>query len=73
MNFLLYFLHPIIRGTVYQYHPYDPTRVYTIGADIATGRAKDNSAFSIYDDKGLEVACYKINKAIKKPLQKYEE
>ena len=46
-------------GIVYQYHPYDPTRVYTIGADIATGRAKDNSAFSIYDDRGLEVACYK--------------
>lgn len=32
---------------------------YYIGADIATGRSRDYSAFSIMDRDGEEVACYK--------------
>lgn len=32
---------------------------YFIGADIATGRSRDYSAFSIMDRYGEEVACYK--------------
>jgi hypothetical protein len=32
---------------------------YTIGADIATGRSQDYTAFSIMDSQGDEKACYK--------------
>lgn len=34
-------------------------RRYALGADIATGRARDYSAFSIMDDTGEEVAAFK--------------
>lgn len=37
----------------------DAKRKYTIGADIATGRAKDFSAFTIMDDYGNEAGCFK--------------
>lgn len=37
----------------------DIKRRYTIGADVATGRARDFSAFSIMDDHGNEVGCFK--------------
>lgn len=46
-------------GQIIQYFEPDPTMVYTIGADISTGRSRDYSAFSIYDQRGKEVACYK--------------
>lgn len=46
-------------GIVYQYFEYDPKRIYTLGSDVSTGRANDYSAFSIYDDLGREVCCYK--------------
>jgi hypothetical protein len=37
----------------------NPRRKYTIGSDVATGRARDYSAGSILDDLGVEVGCYK--------------
>lgn len=46
-------------GEILYYFKYDPARTYTLGADISTGRSKDYSAFSVYDDRGKEVACYK--------------
>jgi hypothetical protein len=33
---------------------------YTVGADISTGRANDYSAFTVSDDKGEEVGCFKM-------------
>ena len=36
-----------------------PGTNYYIGADIATGRAQDYSAFSIMDRSGEEVGCFK--------------
>lgn len=49
-------------------HPI-PGRKYTLGADIATGRSQDYSAFSIMDDRGDEAVCYKG----KVPLDKFEK
>lgn len=46
-------------GYVLQYFGYDHTKQYTIGADISTGRSNDFSTFSIYDNTGKEVCCYK--------------
>lgn len=37
----------------------DPKRKYSIGADVATGRSKDYSAFTIMDDLGQEAGCFK--------------
>ena len=37
----------------------DPTRRYTIGADVSTGRARDYSSFTIQDDRGEEAGCFK--------------
>ncbi len=36
-----------------------PDTQYSLGCDIATGRARDYSAFSIMDHDGEEVACFK--------------
>jgi len=47
----------------------DPKRKYTIGADIATGRAKDFSAFTVLDDYGDEAGCFKG----KIPVDQYAE
>lgn len=38
----------------------DPNKHYTIGGDIATGRARDYSTFSIMDESGVEAACFKM-------------
>lgn len=45
----------------------DPHRRYSIGADVATGRAQDYSAFSIMDDLGEEAGCFKM----KLPVDEY--
>ncbi len=42
---------------------------YYIGADIATGRSRDYSAFSIMDEYGEEVGCYKG----KMPVNKFAD
>lgn len=48
-----------IDGKILYYHEYDPERMYTIGSDVSTGRARDFSAFSVMDERGKEYACYK--------------
>lgn len=45
----------------------DPKRKYTIGADVATGRARDYSAFTIFDDLGEEAGSFKM----KLPVNEY--
>ena len=37
----------------------DPHKEYFIGGDIASGRARDYSTFSIFDEDGKEHACFK--------------
>jgi hypothetical protein len=49
-------------------HP-KPNVKYTLGADIATGRSQDYSAFSIMDSKGDEKVCFKG----KVPIDKMEK
>lgn len=55
--------HPVIEkrfnGSMLIFHKPVPGRQYFIGADVATGRAKDYSAFSVMDTLGVEVACFK--------------
>ncbi|MEN9917296.1 MAG: hypothetical protein RLY40_1228 [Pseudomonadota bacterium] len=46
-------------GNLLVFHPPQPGINYIIGADVATGRARDYSAFSIIDYNGKECACYK--------------
>ena len=36
-----------------------PTERYSVGADVATGRSRDYSAFTLYDSKGEEAAVFK--------------
>lgn len=45
----------------HQYHEFDPNDSYYIGADVAAGRDRDYSTFSIYNEQGKEFACYKNN------------
>ena len=51
--------HHGYEGEYVQYHHYDPSHIYYIGADISTGRSRDFSAFSIMDEAGKEYACFK--------------
>jgi hypothetical protein len=46
-------------GIMHEYYPPDRAHVYYIGADIASGRGHDYSAFSVMTASGVEVACYK--------------
>jgi len=46
-------------GNMKIYFRPDPLKRYVIGADVATGRARDYSAFSVVDLEGKEYACYK--------------
>ena len=46
-------------GRLKVYWPYDMTKHFFIGADIAKGNSRDFSAFSIMDEYGKEYACYK--------------
>lgn len=46
-------------GRFKMYFDYDRTKRYYIGADVASGRARDYSTFSVFDHTGKEVACYK--------------
>ena len=46
-------------GNLKIYHRPNPKKKYVIGADVATGRARDYSAFSVMDLEGKEYACYK--------------
>jgi len=48
-----------MNGQLRIYKYYDPSRFYTIGADVATGRSNDFSAFSVMDDLGEEYASFK--------------
>lgn len=53
-------IEPLVshNGNLLEYFKPVPGIQYTLGADVATGRGRDSSAFSIYDPKGKEVACY---------------
>lgn len=46
-------------GSLRLFEPPVQGRHYYIGADVATGRAQDYSAFSIMDRSGEEVGCFK--------------
>lgn len=48
-----------LNGTLLIFHRPVPNEPYFIGADVATGRAKDYSAFSVMDKHGKEMACFK--------------
>ena len=54
-------------GQYREYNEPDPTKEYFFGADVATGRSRDYSAFSGMDRDGEEVASYKG----KIPINKY--
>lgn len=56
-----------LRGQYKQFNVVDPNKEYFIGADCATGRATDYSAFTVMDKDGEENACYKG----RIPLDKY--
>lgn len=56
-----------LRGQYKQFNTVDPNKEYFIGADCATGRATDYSAFTVMDKDGEENACYKG----RIPLDKY--
>ena len=47
----------------------DPSKRYAIGADVATGRARDYSAFTLFDHTGEEHACFKM----KIPTNEYRD
>lgn len=55
--------HPVIRhelqGNLLVFEDPIPNVEYFLGGDVATGRAKDYSAFSIMDKHGDEKACFK--------------
>lgn len=55
--------HPVIEkrlnGTLLIFHKPVPGEFYFIGADVATGRAKDYSSFSIMNRAGKEFAAFK--------------
>lgn len=46
-------------GRYHEYHAYDPNKQYFIGGDVASGRSRDFSAFSIFDVEGVEQGCFK--------------
>tara|TARA_R110001632_G_scaffold48342_3_gene121818 strand:- start:406 stop:1908 length:1503 start_codon:yes stop_codon:yes gene_type:complete len=46
-------------GALRLFNPPEAGRRYAIGADISTGRSRDYSAFSIMDQHGEEVGCFK--------------
>jgi hypothetical protein len=46
----------------------DPRKKYAIGADVATGRARDYSAFTLFDQSGEEQATFKM----KLPTNEYK-
>lgn len=48
-----------LNGALRIFHTAIPGEQYFIGADIATGRSRDYSAFSIMDRYGEEMACFK--------------
>ena len=54
-------------GQYLRYSDYDPSLNYFIGADVATGRAKDYSAFTCIDQWGEEHSVFKG----KVPVDKY--
>lgn len=59
---LLDFQHHSItmNGSLYIHHDVEPGEKYSIGADIATGRAQDYSTFTIFKNStGDEVGCFK--------------
>lgn len=48
-----------LNGTLKIYQRPMDGELYTVGADVATGKARDFSAFSVLNDYGKEVACFK--------------
>lgn len=56
-------------GCLHIFKKPEPGKKYTLGADVATGRSQDYSAFSIMDAEGEEAACYKG----KIPIDRYEK
>lgn len=56
-----------LKGQYKQFNEPDSSKDYFIGADCATGRGTDYSAFTVMDKSGEEVACYKG----RLPLNKY--
>lgn len=48
-----------MNGSLYIVRPPAPGIEYYIGADVATGRARDYSTFTIMDRHGQEMACFK--------------
>lgn len=56
-----------LNGAYREFNEPDPNKQYYIGADCATGRSYDFSAFTVMDSEGEEVACFKG----KIPLDKY--
>jgi hypothetical protein len=50
---------PSMGGKLLTYKRPRPGIRYFLGADISTGRAKDYSAYSILDEEGTEVECFK--------------
>lgn len=57
----------LLKGQYKQFDEVDSKKEYFIGADCATGRATDYSAFTVMDREGEEHACYKG----RIPLDKY--
>ena len=55
-------------GCLRIYKEFDPKHKYFLGADVATGRANDFSAFSIMDETGDEYVSYKG----KIPIDRFE-
>lgn len=56
-----------LNGSYMEFNTPDPDLQYFIGADCATGRSTDYSAFTVMDKSGEEAACFKG----KIPLDKY--
>ncbi len=48
-----------MNGSLYNLRPPVPGMEYYIGADVATGRARDYSTFTIFDRHGNEMSCFK--------------
>lgn len=57
----------LLKGQYRQFNEVDPNKEYFIGADCATGRGTDYSAFSVMDRDGEDQACFKG----RIPLNKY--
>ena len=60
-------IRTLLKGQYRQFNEVDPNKEYFIGADCATGRGTDYSAFSVMDRSGEDQACFKG----KIPLNKY--